>query len=204
MKKIFSLFVFSLAVLVFSGCGGQKTAQQTEVQKEVPAEVKNEKAGGIVSSIKDAIGLNVKMKCTTTANDGVVSVAYVQGKMFKSSVEVMKKRQNAIFDGEATYTWSEGEKTGLKMTMACIQELKSSLPEQQKNSLDASIPDIEKQINVDAKAKVSCVPAGDVDFSIPSDVVFTDQCEVMRKSLDMMKNVKLPAGAQVPANMPKF
>lgn len=202
MKKIFSLLGVSLAVLVFSGCGGQKTAQQTEVQKEVSAEVKNEKVGGAVNSIKDAIGLNAKMKCTTTANDGVISVAYVQGKMFKSSVEVMKKRQNAIFDGEATYTWAEGEKTGLKMPMACIQELKASLSEQQKNSLDASIPDIEKEIN--ANAKVSCVPAGDVDFSIPLDVVFADQCEVMRKSLNMMKDIKLPAGVQVPANMPKF
>lgn len=202
MKKILASVSVLVAALVFSGCGAQKAAQQTEVQKEAPVEVKNETAGGVVNSIKDAVGLNAKMKCTTTANDGVVSTVYVQGKMFKSSVEVMKKRQNAIFDGEATYTWAEGEKTGLKMPMACIQELKASLPEQQKNSLDASIPDIEKEIN--ANAKVNCAPAGDVDFSIPSDVVFADQCEVMRKSLNMMKDIKLPAGVQVPANMPKF
>ena len=48
---------------------------------------------------------------------------------------------------------------------------------------------------------VSCEPYSGADFSVPSDIVFTDQCEMLK---NMLKNI--PAGANIPkgVNIPNL
>lgn len=198
MKKIFASLAVVVAAFVFSGCGTKKAAE-VPVKKESPAETKN---GGVISSIKDAIGLGSKIQCTTTSNDGTTSVAFVEGKKFKSTSQISGKKQNVIFDGETSYMWTDGEATGLKMAMTCLADLKSSLPQEQQNLVNDSIPKVEDKINSDTST--TCTPVAEIDFTVPSNVVFADQCEVMKKTMDSMKNIKLPQGAKVPANLPKL
>lgn len=198
MKKIFLSAVVVCSALVFSGCGSQKETQTPvqPVEKSAPTE-----NGGVVNSIKEAIGLGSKMKCTSTSKDGEVSVAYVQGKKFKAVSDVEKKKENVIFDGETTYFWVEGETKGFKMATSCLESLKTNLPEQQQNLITDAVPNIEEEIE-NSDEKSSCVPAGDVDFNIPSNVVFEDQCEIMKKTFESLSNVSLPAGAGLPGNLP--
>lgn len=62
MKKIFLSAVVVCSAFVFSGCGSQKEVQTPvqPVEKSAPTE-----NGGVVNSIKEAIGLGSKMKCTS-------------------------------------------------------------------------------------------------------------------------------------------
>ncbi len=210
MKKIFSLFAVIVATLVFSGCGSQK-AVETSPQKEAPVEVKKE-SSDVISSIKDAMGLGKKMKCTYAVGTGEAkfeSTAYIEGSKYKSSSIIAGKTAYASFDGEVMYSWMEGSKTGTKMTMACINELKNSLPPGKEGEGPQGVKAPEDQFK-DA-VNTSCVPAVEaVDFTLPSEITFTDQCEVLRKTLDSMKNVKLPAdvklpdNVKLPANLPKL
>jgi len=203
MKKIFSLFAVVTAVLVFSGCANQKAAE-TPAQKETPAEVKKE-TGNVISSIKDAMGLGKKMKCTYSVGTGdskFESTAFIDGKKYKSSSMIAGKLAYAYFDGEVMYSWMEDTKTGTKMTMACINDLKTSLPENQ----PANIPSVAKspEEQFDNAVNANCVPAETADFSVPTDVTFTDQCEMMKKTLDSMKNIKLPGNVKMPTDLPKL
>lgn len=46
---------------------------------------------------------------------------------------------------------------------------------------------------------ISCQPSSLVDFSIPSDVTFTDTCEQMKKTMEQLQNIKgLPTGQGLP------
>ncbi len=207
MKKAVVSVAVLAAAFVFSGCGSKQAAQLPPsngnagvAEKNMPAEKGNE-VGGVVNSIKDAIGLGSKMKCTSTSKTGEVSVAYVQGKKFKAVSEIENKKQNVIFDGETTYFWADGETKGFKMAAACLETLKASLPEQQKNLISDTVPNIEEEMN-SSDEKSSCVPAGEVDFTIPSSVVFDDQCEIMKKTLESVSNIKMPAGVKIPTDLP--
>ena len=199
MKKTLLGVVIVGAAFVLSGCGSSTAINQNAVQN--PAQ----QSGSVISSIKDAMGLGTKMKCEYsmgTGADVVKSTAYVEGKKFKSVGMVAGKTMNTIFDGETMYNWQEGQTTGFKMTMTCINNLKTSLP-QNNPSAPAGVKSPEDQFK-DATS-TSCNPSSEsVDFSAPSNVTFTDQCELMNKSLEMMKNVKIPSGANIPANIPNM
>ena len=199
MKKTLLGVVIVGAAFILSGCGKPAATDQNTVQN--PAQ----QSGSVISSIKDAMGLGTKMKCEYsmgTGADAVKSTAYVEGKKFKSVGTFNGMVSNTIFDGETMYNWQEGQTTGFKMTMTCINNLKSSMP-QNNPAAPAGVKSPEDQFK-DATS-TSCSPSSEsVDFSAPSNVTFNDQCEMMNKSLEMMKNIKIPSGANVPANIPNM
>jgi len=207
MKKTILGVVIVGAAFVLSGCGKPvATTNQNAAENPSPAGQSTSAGGSVISSIKDAMGLGTEVKCEYsmgTGADAVKSTAYVEGKKFKSVGIVAGKTMNTIFDGETMYNWQEGQTTGFKMTMTCINDLKTSLPQDNKQAAPAGVKSPEDQFK-DA-TNTNCSPSGDsVDFSAPSNVTFTDQCDMMKKSLEMMKNVKVPSGANIPANIPNM
>lgn len=207
-KTLLSIFVIG-AAFVLSGCGKPIAADQNTVQdKSQVQEKKSESAANsAITSIKDAMGLGIKMECDYTMkfedSGPTKSTAFVEGKKFKSVRTFAGKVQNTIFDGETLYMWSEGQTTGLKMTMTCINDLKASSPQGAQAAPDVKSP--EDQFK-DA-TETSCSPTTEsVDFSAPVAITFTDQCEVLKKTTEMMKDMKLPGGANMPdvSNMPNI
>ena len=201
MKKI-KLAALLLGVLVLAGCGNKAVNNSTGSAVENKNNVGAEK-GGVVSSIKDAMGLGKSMKCAYRfkgeAGD-ITSTAYINGKKYKAESNVMGKKQIVIFDETAMYSWAEGEKTGMKMTKVCMAEMEKNIPKAEggKEPMADSITDEEFFEN---STDVSCEPYSGADFSVPSDIVFTDQCEMLK---NMLKNI--PAGANIPkgVNIPNL
>jgi hypothetical protein len=196
MKKTLAGIVLVGAVFVLSGCGLKAPAVESGAKSENPT------GGSVVSSIKDAVGLGTKMKCTyrevigqeKSATDSIV---YIEGKKYKATssayIEGKARVQNVIFDGETSFIWTDGEKTGIKMTMKCIEEFNASLPQDAQNKIKNDIANSPEAQFKDA-ADSSCVPFSGADFSIPADVAFTDQCEMMKKTQKYMQDIKVPAG----------
>lgn len=200
-KVLLSITVVAMAV-VLSGCGAKNAAQNGGAQNQI-GQTKEEptKTGSVIGSIKDAMGLGAKMKCNYSmkleGSDPVKSTAYVEGKKYKSTGTFAGITSNTIFDGDTMYIWQEGQKTGMKMTMSCMEELKASLPQDQKSAPGVKSP--EDQFK-DA-TETSCSPTTEsVDFSAPAGITFQDQCEMMKGLMDMKG--KLPAG--MPANLPNI
>lgn len=150
---------------------------------------------GMVASIKDAMTSGVAMSCTyVVGEEGKTyeSTVIVQGEKFRADSKVAELTTHALFDGADQYVWTDGTKTGFKMSKACIDEISKSAPEAE--SKTSSMQDAKAAF--DAAKNVNCSPAGDIDLSVPTDITFTDQCAQMQESLKMMEQYKnqMPAG----------
>ncbi len=154
---------------------------------------------GTITSIKDAMGLGTAMKCTYTMD--------AKGKSVQSEVllENGKFRATTMLDGEVTgyalsdgsdqYTWSTKSNQGMKITQACLEQFKSMAPA--KSDAAPAMESPEDKFN--AAQNIQCTPTSNIDFSLPKDITFTDQCAMMKGSMEMMKQMqdKMPQSVPV-------
>ncbi|MFZ1627270.1 MAG: hypothetical protein WAT81_05755 [Candidatus Moraniibacteriota bacterium] len=174
----------------------------TAVPGEVLGMTKEET--GMASSIKEAMGLGQKMQCTYTMNEGgkaLESKVVVDGKQYASTTKIDTMTVYGVFDGENQYSWTSATKTGMKMSKACLEKLQTTAQNMAKptEAPATALQDMEKAF--DMAKNVKCEPTSGADFTIPKDVIFTDQCAMMEQSMKMMegRKDKLPAGMTVPS-----
>lgn len=177
-------------------------AMETPIPPQISDTVESE-TQGIVASIKDAMGLGKKMQCTYTSKtekgESFQSTVIVDGATFKTVSNVGDMTVYGLFDGKDQYTWTSQSKEGYKMSKVCMEELQSLAPSQESEDISRpKIDDLEKQFDV--AQNVNCIPATSADFGLPKEVAFTDQCVMMKQSLEMMKQFqgKLPTGVTIP------
>lgn len=206
MKKIAVAALCVGAVFFLSGCGKKENTPQNGAQKE---NVKNEEKGGMISSIKDAIGMGKKMECTYKMKFGEESMeskGFFEGKKFRSETSLNGKKQISVFNDDVMYSWSPDEKKGTKISKSCMKELSDKYKDESNPTKeeDLEIPDAENiEDSFGDAMDVNCNPVASIDFSVPGDVNFTDQCEIMRKSMEAMEELKnkMPSGM---SNIPEI
>lgn len=168
------------------GAGGSETVVVPESKGPAPT---------LVNSLKDAMGLGRNMRCTYTGGTGdaaYTSTAYVDGQKFRSETEVSGAKMTVLSDGETQYVWGSGDKQGFKMSKACLASLAGA---NTPTDSQAARPK-NYEAALDTAQDVRCEAAGTTDFSVPTDVTFTDQCAMLEQSRKMMEQYqgKLPVG----------
>lgn len=203
MGKIVGLVVVAVLLvggfLYWNGRSGNQSAMEKD-SAPLPAAPEEK---GVVSSIKEAMGLGQKMQCTYTMNEGgksFESKVMVDGQKYASTTTIDNMTVYGVFDGENQYSWTSATKTGMKMSKTCLEKLQESVKDMPKpaDTPAAAPQDMERAFEM-AK-NVKCEPATGADFTIPKDVVFTDQCAMMEQATKMMQEMKdkMPAGTTVP------
>ncbi len=206
MKKL-KIVAMATGILLLAGCGNKPA----DKAGEVGVETKNDN-GGVVSSIKDAMGLGKTMRCTYRIKDqnGESTVTtYVDGKKYATEMNIAGNKQRMVYNEEAMYTWQEGQKQGMKMTKACTEEMDANIPEDSESNED--IPEIDAEDAFDGAMDVKCEEVSNADFSIPNDVEFQDQCEMLKgimkglpQNMGGQNGVGGPNGIPGGINMPKL
>jgi hypothetical protein len=199
MKKTLTIFSLLLAVVFLAGCE-KKTEQNAATQNE-----KASQKSGVITSIKDAMNLGKKMKCTYSmqiSGKDFQTEAYVDGKNHKTITIIDGAKNYSVFDGDMVYTWSDKDKMGTKMSMKCMDDLKAQTETNPQTS-----PSAAENIKANADdfkdaANVSCEPVSSIDLTVPNDVKFTDNCEMLKQSLEMMNKYKNQVPTQAPPQMP--
>lgn len=193
-----------VAVLLVGGIfvwQGEKAAAPTPPESQPMTET--EEKGGVIASIKDAMGLGQAMQCTYALNEGdmapdATSTVLVEGEKFKSTTVMKDMTVYALFDGENQYTWSSKDKQGMKMSKACLEKMTDTVKDMVPSTpSSAQAQDIREGFEM-AK-NVRCEAASNVDLSVPADITFTDQCAMMEQSLKMMEQLK----QQMPTDIPQ-
>ncbi|MFA6183844.1 MAG: hypothetical protein WC682_01950 [Parcubacteria group bacterium] len=204
MKKISLFFIILFLVVALSGCGkkvennsntnGQTDSGEANPQMEAMDNANLGSEGnkeGILAKLKNAISSGKVMKCTYKMNDLDGSseiITYMQGDKYKTELNIGQVKTSSVFDGDSMYSWSAGQKTGTKMTMDCINSLNT------KEAVDKDIPSSEPiqddkdfMDSLKNSQDLNCEDAKDIDFSIPSDVTFIDQCEMLKSQQKMIE-----------------
>lgn len=206
MKKAIFIGIVMISTIFLGGCGsdnskvGEKSGVQNDNSKmdedmnkkgegaDGSGVVENE--GGMLNKLKSAISSGKKMKCTykISDTDGEMEITtYMQGDKYKTEADFGQMKTVSVFDGDGMYSWSVGEKTGTKMTMDCMKSLSADIPEE-KTTQDNVPKDEEEFVDSLEDAKnLKCESFDDVDFEIPSDVEFADQCEMLKSQQKLME-----------------
>jgi len=199
MKKSLIVFSFLALVLVLAGC--DKANQNQEQNQNQEAQKNQEQKSSMISSFEEAMGLGRKMRCTFRVkdqNENFESAGYVEGKKYRSESMVGEKKFISIFDGETFYSWNEGEETGFKMNQECANGLGEPNQNQEQNQEQQRVQAGDKSFQ-DA-VDVQCEAVDSIDFSIPEDVEFTDQCEMLKNVQNQLKKMNIPNMSNMPQN----
>jgi len=187
MKKI-SLIGVLFAVVLLAGCGA-KIEKSKESKKGVTTRIEQQ-GKNFVGGLKNAMDKGVAMKCETT-EEGSNWVVYTNGKNMRSTGVFDGKKQNVLKKGDITYTWEDGSVKGQMMDLNCMKDFEKSM---QIPGLEDSIEEDGDDFSFDDLAddeksgKTKCSPSTEGDFSVPKNVNFVDQCEIMKKQMEGVKN----------------
>ncbi len=181
-KKVTIFAIFIATILLVSGCGSTN-------------ESNNDSATKVANKIQNAINKNKAVKCVSKI-DGGKSVTYIQGKNIKTEIEIDgKTRISVTKNGEETYSWTKGEKQGQKFTAKCMKEFADEMKQPApKQDFEATVKEIE---NNEINGNLSCESVAKIDFSVPSDITFTDQCEQMKKQMKQIQERSAEAQKQM-------
>jgi hypothetical protein len=209
MKKLIPV---SVAVLVVGALGfylvGQRanaptTPAQNTLETTVTLPESNPQNTGdastILGSIEEAMGIGKKLSCTYAdpTIPGQTTTVYVEGKKMRfTSTTPEGIVVNGLYDGDTQYTWmNTPDKQGFKMDASCLNDMKAmaaTLPTTESTPKPADTLE-----TLRALKNIQCTGSADADFTLPKDVVFVDQCAMMKDSLKMMETMK----GQMPGNM---
>ncbi|KKP67009.1 MAG: hypothetical protein UR66_C0003G0108 [Candidatus Moranbacteria bacterium GW2011_GWE1_35_17] len=203
MKKVSLILGGLFLIAVLAGCGKNEkidSGEQVDLKlaeesaESLPKEDTGENKGGMMEKLKNSISKGKKMKCTYKISDenGATEVTtYAQGEKYKTEVNLGQMKTVSVFDGDVMYSWSAGQKVGTKMAMDCINSLDIKNEATKEADGEAS-PDKDDDNFVDALSgaeNLNCEDAGDVDFSIPDDIKFSDQCEMLKSQQKILENL---------------
>ncbi len=209
-KIIGGIVVVVLVVGAYILWQGQRAVAPTDsmqpmqgVESEAASETMMDKGKQMVSSIKDAMGLGKAMQCTYAMDqDGkaMQSTVLVEGQKFKSMTTMDGMEVYGVFDGENQYSWTSASKVGMKMSKACLDKMAASAKDMATTTSESGAKAEDMRAAFDVAKNVQCEAAGMVDFTLPKDVTFTDQCAMMEESMKMMEQMKdkMPAGMTLP------
>jgi outer membrane lipoprotein-sorting protein len=211
MKNILNMLGLVGVTVLLSGCslGGspkegevslpiaeQKQTQEQVQQQSGPAEWIAGLAGG------------KRMQCTYTmkGEGDQVSVIrmYAEKDRYKTEMEIPAGMMVSLFDGKAMYSWMRGTKQGTKMEMECMKELGEQSEEDEATPVQNTYDSPEQVI--ESMPDISCSELGStIDFSVPSDVEFSDQCAMLKKTMEQMKGLQTMPGniPDMPVDIPE-
>lgn len=164
MKKVLPII---LILALLGGAGyflmGKKTAPANQAES-IP--LPQEKTGGVINSIKDAMMGMQPIECVYADEEGNQIMARVKGENMRVSGYAASEtgaKGNALIKGNTMYIWEEGAASGMMLTYD-----KEAAAGQEGNKKDEMVQNLDKY-------KDSCKSGGFSDsvFEVPGDVKFT-------------------------------
>ncbi len=220
--KTWKIIAMTAGIVILAACGNQEAKNNNQNQnagtaknqeKEQEREM-NKERGGVFQEAMLSGKLN---KCSYKAKNQEGAETefsfYVEGEKYSSEMVVGGKNFKSIFDGENMYSWIIGEKQGIVLSKSCVDKIKEENKDK-KSKDDFRIPNIDIEERFKNIPDIKCEGTDGIDFSVPQDVKFTDQCEMIG---NMVKNADslIPKASgesqdnqqggkiQIPVNIPK-
>jgi hypothetical protein len=184
MKKI-KIVALAMGILFFAGCGNKSSLNDLPVdvsETNTPSISQNSNVfEGETEKLVAAMNSGKEMKCSYkvgSGEDAFETVVFLSGKKYMAETKTSVNVQKMIFNEEAMYSWMVGQKDGIKLTNECLREMGEGAPSEpgeEAEEFEAQVPDV-----FNGAMNVKCEETSGIDFSLPTDVKFTDQCQMMK------------------------
>lgn len=198
--KTTKLILLIGAVVVVMGCDKAKEAKdkKDELKATIAAheDKLNESVNQIEEHLQEAMNTGKKMKCNYSfvdEDDGEISSkAWIWGDKNKVISTVTGRQEIVVFDGNTFYNWNEGELKGAKMNKDCVDSLPKEGADENGNDADKeTFGEFETSEQIIARANGNCKETDEeIDFTVPSNVEFMDTCDLLKKQMELLKNLE--------------
>lgn len=213
MKKnrLVVLVVTVAGAMALAGCSKSAEPSGDQVQGATQAtgqaQTQEQVSGGVADWVA-GLTTGKKMQCEypigTDADKKYSVKMFAEQGRYRTETVMPTGMMITVLDGKTMYTWVDGTKQGMKMDLECAKSLKDGLPQAgpagktEQQSYDTPEQAIGNIPNI------TCTEAsGDVDLSVPSDVIFADQCEMLKSTLGKMKDMQGRLPDSVKGAMPQ-
>lgn len=190
MKKKFYLTILILAVMLVAGfsCGGDNEATTSDEETATLGE----EVESTIDDFKGALQRSEKMKCTyrgTGEATGVEATTYAEGEKYRTEYSTAGVDNVTIFDGETMYTWDQNTKKGTKMDIACLEDFETVTEDESADDEEYEEYQSSEEV-LSAGVNVRCRKVLDINFEIPEDVEFIDQCAALKQQMEALEGIQ--------------
>lgn len=204
MKKITGVFAVASVAVLLSGCSlgpAKEDAVSVPIKKQEQAQEQTQQLSGSAQWIA-GLAEGKRMQCTYTikgeGDQTSVIKMYAEKDRYRTEVAMPTGVMISLFDGKEMYSWTKGAKQGTKMEMECMKEI-GELSEEGEETPTQDTYDSPEQV-IENIPDIACSELGSaIDFSVPSDVEFSDQCAMLKKTMEQMKGLQ-----NMPGNVPNM
>jgi hypothetical protein len=188
MNKTVRIIVIVIILILLGGGAFYlfSKSHKASTQSEQTATSQTPQTATQKKSLFDFFSMAGSQKCTFSdkTNGGSGTVYVSGGKMrgdFQSANNGSANTAHMINDGKYVYYWTDGEKTGYKMSFDFVKQQASQVtmgPEN--NTSQQQTPS--QAVNMKQQSDYSCGPWSEDSslFSVPTDITFTDYSSMMK------------------------
>lgn len=188
MKNKAVIAIIAILVLGGGGYGAYRVYKHFSRLASPVAQVVQQATQASPKTLKDLLGLSSAQKCTYSGGVVYVSGGKVRGD-FSTQEQGQSVNSHMIVDGNTSYIWTEGQKTGIKTTFeanAGTNPSTSASPEAgQSGAMDAQTPQDYKCEGWSADPTL---------FSLPAGVTFQDMSALIPSMPPTQTAPNIPAG----------
>ncbi len=204
--RILTVAASVVCAVALAGCSG--SGNEMDVDTPSRNQEPSEMQGGAVSGVAEwvaGLASGKAYECEYSTNDGDGMPGTVRMIMdrdrYRTETETPDGSFVSVFDGETSYSWTVGRREGMKMSRGCMENIGAEMPEGDDDTVEEESFRTPEEA-LDMIPDISCREISVPDFSVPGDVEFADQCEMLRTQMEMMKQYRdqMP---DMPAGMPE-
>ncbi len=199
MKGLATFCMLCLATMLFSGCFNDQADTQaydiSGMTEEITSEENAENQPKITFiDFAKSIELKEKMECDYKVVDEetkktLKAKIYVEGDVYRSITWESDDKVYSVFDGEVFYGWSDRSKKGFSMASSCAEEFEQNTVDIESDG-DVDLDTYKTSSELfDEKVSMNCKESSFVDLSIPDDIDFVDQCELLKQQRDAIEKI---------------
>lgn len=188
-----------VAVLAVLGIGGYLYLSSRGMVPKSPTAMMGEKAGGVFTSIKDALSKSLSLKCVYKDEEGVETTSYIKAgavRVMMTSAAGDDQPNNIIMKEKKMHMWNDVTKTGFTFTVEDPKDVTPFPTAKEGDSTYApdNAQDQESVLAQIEKYKDACKPetVADAMFTVPTDVTFQDMNALQEQM--MKQSPQAPSG----------
>ena len=205
MRIFFIAIVFALSGFFLAGCSSPQESQnqaQTEVESESNQEISSEKQeeqdkqeqqgeqqGGEKEEWLEQLQKGEKLSCTYTDDQGGEAQVFMDGENYRMEYVSDQGNMTSVSREGVLYIWGDQmPDSGMKFAQDCFEDFDT--PSSSSQEYYTSSEEVVEEI-----PDISCTSIDRVDTSIPENISFVDQCDMMKQFQQM--ETQLPEGVEM-------